>query len=365
VRAGYGWYFNGSVYNSAANRLAQQPPFAKSSSVNTSTDRPLTIQDGFLTGVTKAITNTFAIDRFYRVGYAQTWNFAVQQDLPYSLNMEVAYLGTKGTRLDIQRLPNRATPGSPLTSEQRRLIGNAVGFTYDSAEANSIFHSGQFRLSRRFRRGISANSSYTYGKSIDNASSFGGGVAQDDRNLAAERGLSTFDRRHNLNLFWMFSTGGFSAGPQKRLLFRDWSLTGGASIRSGGNYTAMVLGNQADAGGSGAVGSGRADASGLSISAPGSFFNPLAFILPPAGRYGNAARNTIRGPSTFTMNAGVSRTIRFGETRRSLDIRADATNLLNSVNIGRIGTTVNSSTYGVALDAASMRSLNLSLRFRF
>jgi hypothetical protein len=365
VRAGYGWYFNGSVYNTAANRLAQQPPFAKSSSVNTSTDRPLTIQDGFLTGTTKTITNTFAIDRSYRVGYAQTWNLSVQQELPHSLNLELGYLGTKGTRLDIQRLPNRAASGSPLTSEQRRLIGNATGFTFDASEANSIFHSGQMRLSRRFRRGVSASASYNYGKSIDNASAFGGGVAQDDKNLAAERALSSFDRRHSLSLSWMLSTGGFSSGQQRRLLLRDWSLAGGASVRSGGNFTAMVLGNQADAGGSGAVGSGRADASGLPIDLAGAFFNPAAFLLPSAGHYGNAARNTIRGPSTFAMNLSAGRTIRFGETRRSLDLRVEANNLLNSVNISRIGTTINSSSYGLALEAGSMRSMNLSLRFRF
>ena len=50
VRAGYGWYYNGSVYNAAANRLAQQPPFAKSSAVN---NNPLqTIQNGFVDLVT-------------------------------------------------------------------------------------------------------------------------------------------------------------------------------------------------------------------------------------------------------------------------------------------------------------------------
>jgi hypothetical protein len=65
------------------------------------------------------------------------------------------------------------------------------------------------------------------------------------------------------------------------------------------------------------------------------------------------------------MNLSFGRTIRFGETRRVLDIRVESNNLLNSVNINRIGTTVNSSNYGVALDASSMRSLNLSLRFRF
>src|SRR6185503_2171417 len=112
---------------------------------------------------------------------------------------------------------------------------DAVGFTFDSAEGNSIYHAGQLRLTRRFRRGFSFNSNYTYAKSIDNASSFGGTgggtVAQNDKDLSAERGLSSFDRRHNFGLTWMFSSPfGDSAsvipskGPVGKML-RNWMLT--------------------------------------------------------------------------------------------------------------------------------------------
>jgi hypothetical protein len=367
VRGGYGIYFNGSVYNQMASRMTQQPPFATSLSVNTSLDQPLTVQNGFLAVAPQEITNTFAVNRYYQVGYAQTWSVSIQRDLPWSMVLETGYLGTKGTRLDIQRLPNRAAPGSPLTSEQRRQIGNATGFTYDSSEGNSIYHAGQLRLMRRFRRGVAAGLFYTFSKSIDNASTLGGGaavVAQDDHNLAAERGLSSFDRRHNLNLNFMVSTSGTPGADRRNKLLRDWIFTGNFTFRSGGPFTAMVLGNRSDAGGSGAVGSARADATGLPIDTIGAFFNPLAFTLPPATRFGNAGRNTIIGPATFGVNASVGRTVRLSE-RRSLDIRAEGNNILNSVTITRFGTTVNASNYGLALGAADMRSLSLNLRVRF
>lgn len=375
IRTGYGWYYAGSAANISASRLTQQPPFAQTSSLVRSVSVPLTIQDGFALTPTGKILNTYAVDRFYRSSYAQTWSFAVQTDLPYSLMMEVGYVGTKGTRLDIQRLPNRAAPGSPTTSEDRRLIANASGFTFDSSEGNSIFHSMNARLTRRFRRGISANANYTFGKSIDNASSFGGGggatVAQDDKNLRAERGISSFDRRHTFNLFYMFSTatgrgGGGSVTRQvHNALWRDWTLTGGVTIRSGSPMTAQVLGNQSDVGGTGAVGSGRADATGLPLYAGSGFFNLAAFTVPPPGRYGNAGRNTIRGPSAFTMNMSFGRTFRLKDNRRSLDLRAEANNALNSVNISRIGTVVNARTYGLPLAAGNMRSVSLNLRMRF
>ena len=153
--------------------------------------RRLTIQDGFGNDPTKEVTNTFAVARNYVLPYAQTWNFALQDEFKGGIVVEANYLGTKGTRLDVLRLPNRAAPGSPLTAEQRRQIGNAVGFTFDSSEGNSIFHAVQLRVIRRLRRGLSTNIFYTFSKSIDNASSIGGAgniVAQDDRNLAAERG---------------------------------------------------------------------------------------------------------------------------------------------------------------------------------
>ncbi len=369
VRAGYGMYYNGSVYNTAANKMAQQSPFAKTSSVNTSTGNLLTIQSGFLTVNPQQITNTFAIDRFYQVGYAQSWNLMLQQPLRASLSLELGYLGTKGTHLDTQRLPNRATPGSPLTSEQRRVIGNATGFTYDSSDSNSIYHALQVRVTRRFRQGVSANVMYTFSKSIDNASTIGGGgavVVQDDRNLAAERAVSSFNRPHSLSTFFMLSSPSSAGGVSSRnVMLRDWQLTGGITIRSGSPFTAMVLGNRSDAGGSGAVGSGRADATGLPIDASSGFFNLAAFALPPSGRYGNAARNTITGPMTGSVNMSFGRNIRFKESRRSMDLRLEANNVLNSVNITGIGATVNSSSYGLALNASNMRSVSMNLRFRF
>jgi len=82
----------------------------------------------------------------YKDGYAQTWNFAFEQSLSKAWVLELSYMGTKGTRLDVQRAPNRALPGSPLTAEDRRLIGDAVGFTYETSDGNSIFHAGQARL---------------------------------------------------------------------------------------------------------------------------------------------------------------------------------------------------------------------------
>ncbi len=375
VRLGYGIYYNSSVYNQIAARMAAQPPFARTSSVNTSLDAPLIIETGLAAiPAGKTVLNTYAVDVNYRLPYAQTWNASVQHELPRGLVLEVGYLGTKGTRLDIQRLPNRAAPGSPLTAEERRQIGNAVGFTYESSEGNSIYHALQVRLARRFRRGISANALYAYGKSIDNSSTFGGAgntVAQNDKDLSAERGLSSFDQRHSLRGNFVLTSpiggpGSRSADNTKiSRLLKDWTLTGNVSFSSGTPLTARVLGNLADTSGTGAVGAGRADATGLPINGGGGdFFNLAAFTIPPSGRFGDAGRNTINGPAQFSLNAGLGRSFSLSERRR-LEFRLDANNVLNHVNITGIGTVVNALTYGLPLSAGGMRTVTGTVRFRF
>jgi hypothetical protein len=373
VRAGYGVYFNGSVYSGAVTRLAQQPPFANSASINTSTANPLTMETGFTAAVATSITNTYAIFRQYAVGYAQSWNLNLQQELPGALVMELGYLGTKGTRLDIQRVPNSAAPGSPLTSEERRRIGNATGFILDTSDGNSIANSAQARLTRRMRKGVSMNVLYTLAKAIDDVSTYGGGqgvVVQDPTNLAAERGRSSFDVRHTLQTSFLLSSpvgDGASMLPLegwKKCVFEDWTLNGNLTARSGTPFTATVLGNRSDAGGTGVVGSARADATGLAVEAGGGFFNTAAFAVPAASHYGNAGRNTITGPGSFTVNFSFGRGFPLGERRR-LELRAESSNTLNTVNISRIATTVNASDYGRALSAGGMRTLSLVMRLRF
>ncbi len=373
VRAGYGWYYNGSIYSQFATRLASQPPFANTAHQSTTAARPLTLQDGFPKSVT-LITNTYAIDRFYRVGYAQTWNLAVQKEFRGGIVTELGYLGTKGTRLDIQRLPNRAAPGSPLTAEQRRQIGNAVGFTYESSEGSSIYHAAQFRLARRFKKGVSVNAMYTFSKSIDNASTFGGGgnvVAQNDQDLREERGLSSFDQRHLLNLSYVLTSPVGEGGAYIRArgwsgaILRDWTFSGGLTARSGLPFTARVLGNRSDSGGTGVVGSGRAEATGLAVDSGEGFFNLGAFTLPPAGRYGNAGRNTIPGPGLITMNLSFGRSFRLGGEHRRIDFRLESNNFTNHVSFAGLATVVNASNYGLPTAAAPMRVFNATLRFRF
>jgi hypothetical protein len=365
VRLGYGIYYNGQSYIGLARSLTQQPPFAVSESVNTSQVNALTLATAFLGATAPGVlNNTYAVDPNYRTPYAQTWNVTIQHDLGAGFFTEIGYLGTKGTRLDVLTTPNQ---GPTRTSESGQV------YTYDSSVGDSIYHAAQVRLQRRFRHGISMYALYTFSKSIDDSSTFGGAgntVAQNWLDLAAERGLSSFDRRHVLNMHWSVTTPWGSDGSRiasdnlAGRLLKDWQLSGGLTAETGTPLTARV-GNGLGLAATGGVGSGRADATGESISSATGFFNLGAFAPPPPGEFGNAGRNTIPGPGLVSLNLGLGRSVQLGDSRRRIELRFEANNALNHVNYTSFYTVVGAPNYGLAASASSMRTVTAVLRFRF
>ncbi len=379
VRAGYGIFYNSSIYNQLAASMANQPPFAEAQTLLTSTAQVLTLENGFPSQASTTARNTVAVNPNYRVGYAQIWNLTVETQLAANLTTEVTYTGTKGTHLDLLRAPNRAPPGSPLDTEERRRIADATGFTYDTFGASSIYNALQLRVQRRFTHGLMIQGLYTYGKSIDDASSIGGGapvVVQDDRNFRLERGLSSFDIRHQFRGSYVYE---LPLGERKRwarkgwqaAAFGNWSLSGNITAATGTPFTARVLGTAADNSGTGSNFSERADQVGNpSLTAdqrsPLHFFDTTAFALPPTGRFGNAARNTIPGPGNITFNFALARRIPIGrDQQHRLDFRWEVSNLTNTPNFTGLSTVVNSATYGRVLGTRPMRTMDFVLRVSY
>jgi hypothetical protein len=361
VRAGYGLYYNTSIYSTIANQMAQQPPLSQTLSAT----GLLPLATGLLVPP-GALTNTYAIDPNYRVGYAQNWQVSIQQGLPGALITTVTYLGTKGTRLDQQYYPN-SEPGGYTGP---KLGPN--GWVFEQSNGNSHYEAAQYQLMRRFRSGFSGNAIYTYSKSIDDASVPGASiVAQNWQDLTAERALSNFNHTHSLTMQGQFSTGvgtrgGTLVNGWKGAALKDWTLMTNITIQSGAPLTPIAGGVRATGVGTGASTVNiRAEATGEAVDAPyaGAPFNLAAFANPASGLWGNAGRDTIIGPSTFGLNASAGRVIRLGE-RRSVDLRFDATNALNHV-VFRSWVTTLGQQFGALGSAGAMRSLTATLRFRF
>jgi hypothetical protein len=118
--------------------------------------------------------------------------------------------------------------------------------------------------------------------------------------------------------------------------------------------------------GTGVTGTIRPDATGAPVySAPaGLFLNPAAYAPPASGQWGDAGRGSIQGPIQFSLNGSLARTIRLKEPF-NLDLRFDATNLLNHVTYTGWNTVINSTQFGVPVAANAMRTVQTTMRLRF
>jgi hypothetical protein len=373
VRAGYGIYYNEQVYVNLVQQLAQQPPFAVSNAVNTSTNAVLTLDKGFLTTAPDFITNTFAVNRHYPTPYAGTWNASIQHDFAGGFFIELAYAGTKGTHLEERILPNEGPPGTAATRNQTTQLGNAVGFTFDEPVGNSIFNALQVRAVRRFNHGISFNAFYQFAKSIDDVPALGGAgntAIQNWLDISADRGLSSFDVRHEFQTSFVWTSPiagpGNSVAADSKLgrLLKDWQLSGSITAQTGNPLTARVLGNGTRLAQTGGTGNNRAEATGGSIDSGGGFFNLNAFTVPANGVFGDGGRNTIPGPGLFTLNSAFGRSFPLSERKR-LEFRIEANNVLNHVNYTNLYTVVNAVNYGLPSAASAMRTMDAVVRFRF
>jgi len=183
--------------------------------------------------------------------------------------------------------------------------------------------------------------------------------------------LSSFDRRQSFDMNWVLTSPVSEAGSRfapdsmTARLLRDWQISGSITAQTGTPLTARVLGNTANLAQTAGVGSGRAEATGESINSSTGFFNLAAFTVPPLGAFGNAGRNTIPGPDNVALNLTFGRSFQIGESRRRLEFRIEGNNVLNHVNYTNIYTVVNATNYGLPSAAASMRTLDAVLRFRF
>ena len=303
VRGGYGIYYNTQVYQQFATRMAQQSPLSTSLSVANSAANPLTLARGFY-APPNVISNTFAIDPNFKVGYAQVWNLSVQRDLPGALVMVATYTGTKGTHLLQAFVPNTYPTGATNPCPNC-----PSGYTYYTSNGNSTRQSGTLQLRRRLHNGFTASLQYTYSKSIDDAAALGGGSlgtpAQNWLNLEGERGPSTIDQRHLANTALQYTSGmGVGGGTLlsgwRGRLIKDWTFVDAINVGTGLPLTPIYLSTVPGTGLNGVV---RANYTGAPIyDAPaGYFLNPAAVAVPAAGQWGNAAGTPSFGPGQFSM----------------------------------------------------------------
>ncbi len=378
VRAGYGINYNTSAYQNIVQNMAFQPPFSNTSTNLASPTNVLTLQNGFPT--TSDLTNNYGIEPNYRLGYVQIWNIDIQQEITRTLLLNIDYTGTKGTKLDVLTAPNSTATGV--------LVQGVQPYYYEASEGDSSANAGSVRVRKRLAQGVSLGGTFTWSKSLDNASTIGAGtsivstngritgttvVAQNAFDLSAERGLSSFNQAYRFtgDYLWELPFGKgrrwLSSPGLKQDFLGGWQWSGDWTIASGLPFTPRIVGSYSNVN-SGVNGTLRADVTGepVSISNPSisEWFNTAAFTTPPVGQYGNARRNSIIGPGQVLFDMAMTKLIPLKETR-SVELRISSSNVFNHPIYSSIDTVLNSPTFGRVISVSAMRSVLLTARFRF
>jgi len=199
-------------------------------------------------------------------------------------------------------------------------------------------------------------------------------VAQNPLDLAAERGLSSFNQKHRFTADYLLE---LPFGHDKRFLtgntpwraiFGDWQWSGDWTFASGLPFTPRFVGDASEVNG-GTNGTLRPDlvpGQMVQLGNPSiaEWFNTVAFVAPPAGQYGNARRNSIIGPPTHVFDMAFTKMVPLKEAR-VLELRAQATNIFNIPNYTSIDTSIISPTFGRVTGVGAMRQVTMTARFRF
>jgi hypothetical protein len=291
------------------------------------------------------------------------WNLNIQRELGRDLVLSAGYVGSRGANLETryslnvrkdfqivngQKFYPAIDPGSVQAA---RFNPNFQNITYLDFSADSYYQALQLNLAKRFSYGLQFQTAYTLSKSIDAASAAEtlflngatGGGRQDPFDSRSERGLSDFDARHNFIANFLYDLpfgkgrliGGSLTGVVGALV-GGWSAGGIVNLRSGFPFNVSLGFDRAGNGTDNAQTQRPNVAPGVDLSDaitgdPSSFVRPGFFQLQPAGFYGSAPRNALRGPNLKTFDMMVTKQMPITERLRS-EFRFEAFNLFNRSN---------------------------------
>jgi hypothetical protein len=306
-----------------------------------------------------SIIPSVAYDENLRTPYAQHFNLTLQHEFRSALLLSLGYVGSKGTRLTMMRDINQAVyiPGVDATgrpfstadpanimsrrpSQLYHLTNYPVGIVEDfETGASSIYHAFQATFTKRMTRGLSILGTYTWSKSIDDASDpygFAGdsGFPQDSNNIRQERARSVFDNAHQFTLGYTYELN-----LKGNRWIEGWQLQGITTAKTGQPFTPLLTFDPSLTGRNFVRPN---NVPGALISKDGQIsFNPALpldsrgiplAIIPKTGQVGDMGRNTFTGPGYKNVDMSVSKETRIGEKLR-MQTRFEMFNVFNTTNL--------------------------------
>lgn len=336
-----------------------------------------------------------AFDPHAPAEYVQQWNAHIGKSLGQDTTVEVGYIGSRGFHQQQADLINNAPPGPGAIGPRRPIqsVNFVQGTVFPSRDtvvgggtltapainllentAKSWYDAGYVNLRRRYSHGLSLLANYTFAKYLSTAPDFRSPMdesvlPQNSFDLAAEKGPAC-DVRHRVALSSVYDIPVYRGSGWARVLTQNWHFSTIYQFETGMPFTVSVFGDTANAGTILGENPIRANYTGQPIFGLGThtaaeWFNPAAFAAPPAYTFGDTGRNSIYGPNLQTLDLSLARAFRLTE-KMGIQVRGEAFNALNKVNLGTPNRYVNEPQFGT--DTMTMtpgREMQISARLFF
>jgi len=333
--------------------------------------------------------NITYMPRDFHSSPVQSWHISVQRELVRNMLIDIGYVGNRADDLLLfanynQAVPNNSAGTIPL--QDRRPIPSYSDITYAFNGGKSRYHALQAKWEWRVSRDVTLLSSLTLSQTKDNGSqslenSNGNSPApQDFRNMDADFALSNYHQPYNStsSFVWALPFGegrrwGSSASPLVNVLIGDWEIAGINTVYAGEpvafTYSApatfVVSGIAQDFRGANNY---RPNVTCDPLARGGdrtitNWFNRDCVVAPtdPSQPFGNAERNSVRGPLFWQLDLVASKRVALGGPMR-LELRIEAFNLLNRVNFRAPNGNRSAAGFGTITAAFDPRQLQLGVK---
>jgi hypothetical protein len=329
--------------------------------------------NGIINPAPTSVFNYVRLD--VREAYIQSWNFAIQRQLPGQLVFETAYVGNKGTgvtgvlNMNAGQVIGAGANGQPFNIQfgRRDAINNIYFGT------NSNYHSLQVKLDRRFFNGFALTTAYTWAKAIDMTGADNGGFRY-YINPRRTRARADGDVRHVFVQSYIYELPFGKGKPYLTSgwgswLAGGWQINGILTVQTGTPFNLSVPGGIINAPGNANDPNIVGTYSTPKGIGPHTFwFDPTVFQQPAAGTFGNIGRNTFSGPGMFNLDASIFRRFRITE-RWNLEVRAESLNFTNTPKFNNPGGDITSPNFGRVTAAQGPpngpREIQLGLKLLF
>lgn len=308
--------------------------------------------------------------------YLQQWDFSVQHELARGYLISAAYVGMKGTHLyhSVNTNPSVYIPGQSTTAntQQRRLYPWIGRVEEERTDAYSNHHAVQLSFEKRYGRGFTVLTNYTFGKTLGQnvgSENEGGNGPRNPNNWRLDYGRLNYDIRHNFvtSFIWELPGSAFQHPFAKRVL-GGWGINGIFTARSGSPFTVIsgrdnsltsIGRDTADQIGNPSLSSGRSKQEQVT-----QWFNTSAFAVNQIGTFGSSGINILNGPGLWNVDLGAMKNFRILESQ-SLQFRFEAYNALNHANLNNPDSNRSSGNFGKITSTSNPRVVELGLKYIF